>query len=1408
MAALTGTQISVTYVGLLKTSASTVLSSTAQQITDGSGNNSILYLSTAEVGIGGSPTAGKELDVTGNVLITGDLQVDNININGNTISATSGVVTLSDGTIATTQSQNDNSTKVATTAYVDTAIDGVDTLGEVLSNGDTTDGNNIVFGDSATIGTDDTLIFGAGNDLRIAHNGTDSVIRNYTGGLYIDSDGADRNIHIRNDDGSGNKTDYMVFNGAVGFTINYKLQNFQDNVSATFGNSSDLQIYHDGSNSYIAESGTGDLIIKANNLQLQNGTGTQATIKTFNGGSVELYHSGSKKFETTSSGIEITGDAIISGGDLTVGDDTGNVNINLAGGTSSNLTLNFGDSDDDNIGKIIYRNASDQMGFITNTVERLTILSDGSINISGFGTEGAYLKSNGSFRIDIDNDNDHTDRSFIVSSNNAGSDLLTIGETGNATFAGNVEVNGTLIDLDSAANATVAIDRGATSNDAIVSWRNAGSEFFRAGLDNTDSNLWSLLHTCGTGLYFDGSNMRLGFGESSPDSAFHIKQSGADFIDLERTSVGTYRLAVSGSDNFSIYDVGAASDRLVITSDGSIYNAGSANSGDYNTKYGSGALDALTSGQQNTAMGRNAGTDVTTGNYNSFFGLNAGANVTAGSFNTFLGFAAGEIQTSQSTTVGVGAYALASNVTGQHNTALGYQAMYANTGSYNTGVGYQALRNNSTGSENHASGRLALYANTTGAYNVGVGGSALESNTTGNYNTAVGNGALYDNTTGGANTALGWRALFNNVTGANNVAIGYEAGYDVSTGADNVFQGYQAGENVTTGSYNVIIGRGAGRVATSLNYATIIGRTAGTSHTSGAEPCYIGYDAGQQVTSGNYNTAIGTSAMTYGNGSDNTFVGFHAGFGQNGQSSSDNTAIGYYSMRNVSTGSYNTALGHVSLTGITTGTQNTSVGRSSLYTNTTGSNNVAVGMDALYYNTTAGNNVAVGTSALQSNATGTNSVAVGFQAGLYSTVGDNVYVGYGAGRGTTGDTGSANTFLGYAAGYTVNGGVNNVAVGTLALYDLSNGAYNNAVGRSAGANITGGSNNNLFGYNAGGSLTTAIYNTSIGHSAGQSVVTSDYNTFVGGLAGRDATGANNTFLGALAGRNATSGTANTIVGSQAVDNNTFTSSNNTVVGFTAGQDLTSGANNTYIGSEAGKEATTGEGQVAVGFEALKDCTTGSGNIAIGKKAAENLTTGGSNTVIGYAAAGGATVTGTANIIIGDAAGYNLSSGGNNILIGRNAGRTGSQTPQSMGGVTTGSNVIHIGNESHSSALVQVSWTVNSDGRDKTDVKDLDLGLDFIDSLRPVTYRWDKRSKYNGEERTGEHKESKLEVGLIAQEVIEQENKAGYNFEEDTNLFSWQSEDKNKVGLQYEKLVPALINAIKELKQEIEILKSK
>jgi hypothetical protein len=88
---------------------------------------------------------------------------------------------------------------------------------------------------------------------------------------------------------------------------------FSDGRSANFGNGDDLQIYHDGSNSYITDSGTGHLNIKADNLQLLNAAGNQYYINAISGGSVSIFHNASKKFETTSTGVTVTGDGTFSG---------------------------------------------------------------------------------------------------------------------------------------------------------------------------------------------------------------------------------------------------------------------------------------------------------------------------------------------------------------------------------------------------------------------------------------------------------------------------------------------------------------------------------------------------------------------------------------------------------------------------------------------------------------------------------------------------------------------------------------------------------------------------------------------------------------------------------------------------------------------------------------------------------------------------------------------------------------------------------------------------------------------------------------------------------------------------------------------------------------------------------------
>ena len=85
---------------------------------------------------------------------------------------------------------------------------------------------------------------------------------------------------------------------------------FKDNAAALFGSNSDLQIYHNGSHSYITEgsgSTPGDLHIQANNLKLRNWDGGQNYLTGTSSGSVELFHDGNKKFETTSSGVTVTG---------------------------------------------------------------------------------------------------------------------------------------------------------------------------------------------------------------------------------------------------------------------------------------------------------------------------------------------------------------------------------------------------------------------------------------------------------------------------------------------------------------------------------------------------------------------------------------------------------------------------------------------------------------------------------------------------------------------------------------------------------------------------------------------------------------------------------------------------------------------------------------------------------------------------------------------------------------------------------------------------------------------------------------------------------------------------------------------------------------------------------------------
>ena len=208
----------------------------------------------------------------------------------------------------------------------------------------------------------------------------------------------------------------------------------------------------------------------------------------------------------------------------------------------------------------------------------------------------------------------------------------------------------------------------------------------------------------------------------------------------------------------------------------------------------------------------------------------------------------------------------------------------------------------------------------------------------------------------------------------------------------------------------------------------------------------------------------------------------------------------------------------------------------------------------------------------------------------------------------------------------------------------------------------------------------------------------------------------------------------------------------------------------------------------------------------------------SNTVVGYNAlrsgGGGASCafgvqalyncsTGTDNVAVGKQAGQDVTTGTNNMFFGLDAGRSNSPT----GSITNENNHICMGNNSHSYFGCKVSLTVTSDRRDKSDITDFNYGLSWINKLRPVTYKWDMRSNYENGIPDGSKKEPKLFIGLIAQEELEVEKEHGFANDRDDMLITTENDEGN-YGMEYDRLVPILINAVKELSAENTALKSR
>jgi hypothetical protein len=269
---------------------------------------------------------------------------------------------------------------------------------------------------------------------------------------------------------------------------------------------------------------------------------------------------------------------------------------------------------------------------------------------------------------------------------------------------------------------------------------------------------------------------------------------------------------------------------------------------------------------------------------------------------------------------------------------------------------------------------------------------------------------------------------------------------------------------------------------------------------------------------------------------------------------------------------------------------------------------------------------------------------------------------------------------------------------------------------------------------------------------------------------------------------------------------------NTAIGYGAGALVSAGNCNAALGTGALAAETTGSSNTALGTGALCAQSGAGQNTGVGFGAGNSLTTGQANTLVG-AIAGDNLTGGGCNVLVGVNAGLALTTANNNVMIGTNAGclaTTASNVFVGTGAgsnVTTGSCVVVVGNGLASSAVVNNevtlwagtafqrfsqaanAWTSVSDVRRKENIEDLELGLDFVSKVPARKFDWKE---------TGIHSS-----GFIAQELetVIEEFDADY-----LGLVSTADPECHTVAPTA--LIPVLVNAIKELKAEVEELKKK
>ena len=322
--------------------------------------------------------------------------------------------------------------------------------------------------------------FGTGSDLKIFHDGTNNQIRVEGGSLDFEQHVDDGTIRFYNDDGSGGQALYFYLDGSTVRTQFNKQAYFIDDAKVTFGDGEDLQIYHDGSNSYI-DNNTGwlNIPLSQNGMSIANADFSASIAKFLLGGAVELYHNGSKKFETASTGIKVSGDVMPStdgGAKLGAGSGTNlrwagielsngagiqwtNGDARIIEGLVNNYSLSFQTYDGSALSTAL-RLDGDNLATFAGQIRTTQDIGRDDHNRIMFSTDDSIIfrvADSHRFRMDSDTFRPYTDSSYDLGTNSVrwrnlyadtlygdGSNLTNI----SATFSGGTIANATTFSSD------------------------------------------------------------------------------------------------------------------------------------------------------------------------------------------------------------------------------------------------------------------------------------------------------------------------------------------------------------------------------------------------------------------------------------------------------------------------------------------------------------------------------------------------------------------------------------------------------------------------------------------------------------------------------------------------------------------------------------------------------------------------------------------------------------------------------------------------------------------------------------------------------------------------------------------------------------------------------------------------